>query len=292
MSDPIFHVPLAPGEQAGIISLAGSLDSFAHDRVRAALGAALAWAAARHRAEVVVDVRAVRFIDAGTIRLLIETYEAAADAGRRLRLVGPSDAVRRAIEAAGAGHRLLPRTSESIDDEDPSMHLPDGAEDLARASAGRRRAENDQVRIRARIQQQAVDGEVRATRRTLLADLRERLRTDPRALADDNFLALADTDTVHTAILMAATIVGSADACELRLEDAASTVRLRGLAEPDDFATARSYPLRGADGRLIGVLAMHFRTDEPRVGRPELVVECAELALAVTDRLGRPAPLD
>ncbi|GAB2576302.1 hypothetical protein Aab01nite_13240 [Paractinoplanes abujensis] len=289
MSDPRFHLPLAPGEQAGFVALAGSLDGSARDRVRAALGAALAWAGARRRPEVVVDVRAVRLVDAGTIRLLLDAHQAAADAGRALRLVGPRAAVSRAIEAAGAGPRLLPGTSESHEDGDPRLTVPDGADDLARATAERRRTEIDQARIRARIQQQAVDGEVRATRRTLLADLRERLRADPRALVDDRFLALADADTVHTAILMAATIVGSADACELRLDDAAATVRLRSFAE-DEFATSRSYPLRDDEGRLLGVLTMRYRTGEPRAGRPKIVVECAEVALAVTGRPDRPAP--
>jgi anti-anti-sigma factor len=42
----------------------------------------------------------------------------------------------------------------------------------------------------------------------------------------------------------------------------------------------RSYPLRGDDGRLLGVLSLHYRSPRPRHGHPELVAYSAALALA------------
>ncbi|MBM2619872.1 STAS domain-containing protein [Actinoplanes sp. LDG1-06] len=284
-------VSVTPSEHTGLISLAGALDAAAHDRVRAALGAALAYAGARRYHDVVVDVAGVRFIDAGTIRMLVGAHRTAAGAGRRFRLTGVRDTVRRAIVASGSAPVLLPYAEADTGPRPalvPRLLLGDGADDLARASAERQRAEDDQVRIRARIQQQAVDGEVRATRRTLLADLREQLRTRPRALISDDFLALADPETVYAAILMAATIVGGADACELRLEDKYGTVWRRGFGD-DPFPVVHAYTLRTPDGQVAGILALHFRSDE-RPGEPELVAECAETALSFTDRPGMPAP--
>jgi GAF domain-containing protein len=106
--------------------------------------------------------------------------------------------------------------------------------DRLRAAARLQRAEADQARLLARLDQQAIDGEIRGTRRRLLTRLRERLRHDHEALSSEEFLAVADFPAVLDAILLTATIVGAADACDLQLPDPATgmlvIVRHRGFS--------------------------------------------------------------
>jgi hypothetical protein len=92
-------------------------------------------------------------------------------------------------------------------------------DDRHRAAEQLQRAEADQARLLAQLHQQAIDSEVRGTRRRLLGQLREQLRHDRQALFDEEFLAVADLPVVLDAILLAATIVGAADACDLQLPD-------------------------------------------------------------------------
>ncbi|WP_285748480.1 GAF domain-containing protein [Lentzea sp. NBRC 105346] len=66
-------------------------------------------------------------------------------------------------------------------------------------------------------QQRVVDAEINSTRLALLADVRDRLRGDPSALVHDEFLGVADRRTVLDAIIVAAVVVGDADACDLQL---------------------------------------------------------------------------
>jgi anti-anti-sigma factor len=201
----------------GVVTLSGDLDAAEHDTVRDALAAALAAAPAADdacaEADIVVDLAAVRFMDAGTVGLLLEASRTAADAGRRLRVIGARATVRQVIQASGSGFRLLGPATGDRDAVAP------GSADRQRAAAQRHQVEADQIRILARFQQLAIDGEVRATRRRLLSDLRKRLRIDPWALANEGFLAIADAATVLDAIVLAATSVGAADACDLQVFD-------------------------------------------------------------------------
>ena len=87
----------------GVVALSGELDTPQFVAVHGALAAALA----DDQPEVIVNLSAVRFLDAGTIRLLLEARQAAIDAGRRLRVSGAGAAVRHVIEASAAGHQLF-----------------------------------------------------------------------------------------------------------------------------------------------------------------------------------------
>lgn len=303
----------------GVVVLVGDLDAAAYSTVREALAVALA---NDDGAEIVVDLRSVRFMDAGTIRLLLEASQIAVDAGRRLWVTGARDPVRQVIVASGAGQQLF-------DSADRALFA-----DHLRATAQRQQAQLDQARILGRLQQQAVDSEIRTSRRRILSDLRTRLPTDPHALCSEDFLAVADTPTVLDAIILTAVIVGAADACDLQLHDAKTAtlqiVRQRGFTrafltyfalvdagqptscavaattgEPvivDDVASSpifagqpsldvvlaagtravHSHPLHDDAGRLLAVLSLHYRTPRPRFGNGELVAWCAARALSRT----------
>ncbi|MCY1139472.1 STAS domain-containing protein [Actinoplanes sp. Pm04-4] len=218
--------PSATTSQPGVFALSGSLDAGALSRVSAVLGAAQAYASARRQNEIVIDLEAARFIEARVIRLLLQAQQTALESGRRLRVVGATGTVRHALVAAGTGRLLTEREGGSVRERGSraAMRLGGEDEDWRRASAERRRAEDDQARLRRRLQQQAVDGEVRATRRDLLTRLRHRLRTEPRALTGLDFLAVADRPAVVSGILTAATIAGGADACDLQLYDRGATM--------------------------------------------------------------------
>ena len=105
-------------------------------------------------------------------------------------------------------------------------------------------------------QQRVVDAEINSTRLALLADVRGRLRDDPLALAQDEFLAVADRRTVLDAILVAAVVVGDADACDLQLYHSQTGVltieRQRGFA-PDflDFFAAVDADAPSACGAVL-----------------------------------------
>jgi anti-anti-sigma factor len=306
-----------PGGRPGVVTLSGDFDAGGHEEVRSAVATALA----HGRPETVVDMRAVRLLDAGTVRVLLEAWQAAADTGRRLRVTGAGGHVRHVIQAAGAGQRLFPEPTD----------------DRAWAAAQRQYVADERTRIIAALQQQTIDGEVRTTRRLLIARLRRRLRTDPGALSGEEFLAAADTPAVLDAILVAATVVGAADACDLQLYDQRTAslriTRQRGLADeflanlaavpadqPTTCATAastghpvlvdditlspifagrptldvmlaagwlavHSHPLHHDTGRLLGVLSFHYRTTTPHRGDRDLVARCAAEALTRMPRL-------
>jgi anti-anti-sigma factor len=223
----ISHSPGRPG----VFSLSGDLDGDAVGRVAALLGAAQAYASARRQHEIVIDLEAVRFLTAGVIRLFVEAEQTILSSDRRLRIVGATDFVRRAFVVAGIDHLLVDREDDSSSGRGNRGSVPLGGEDenRRRASAERRRAENDQARLRRRLQQHAVDGEVRATRRDLLTALRHRLRTEPRALIGLDFLTVADRPAVIAGVLTTASVAGGADACDLQLYDRrAATLRSAG----------------------------------------------------------------
>ncbi|GIJ46723.1 hypothetical protein Val02_36090 [Virgisporangium aliadipatigenens] len=310
---------IASGDRPGTLVFAGEFDAAAHEAVRVALEAALAERGPDAPGEIVVDLRAVGGMDAGTVWLLLRARQSALDTGRRLRVTGVDGVVRRAVEAAGAGHQLF----VPVD-----VGTPD---DRVRAVEDRHRVAGEQARIVARVQQQVVDAEVRSTRKVLLAELRQRLRVDPQALCGEEFLGVADRSTVLDAIMVTATVVGAADASVLYLVDpetaglrvvrhrgfSTETLRLLGLGRPtaaavaaaageavlvDDIARSpifagkanrdvllaagsravHAYPLRDQAGALLGVLTFHYRVVRPRRGDGERVAWCAARALART----------
>lgn len=57
-------------------------------------------------AEVVLDLRGLRFLDTSGLRAVIEEDHLAADAGRRLSVVRGSASVQRVFELAGVSDRL------------------------------------------------------------------------------------------------------------------------------------------------------------------------------------------
>jgi len=167
---------------------------------------------------------------------------------------------------------------------------------------------DEQARIRGRLHQRLIDAEVRASRRAILSDFRHRLRTQPTALAGQDFLTLADETTVHLAILIAAHGIAHADACDLRLFDPVTRswriARQRGLAaalvEPESadppapgalraagFRATYRHPLHDGDGRLLGALYLHYRTTGPHPGQ-DVLARMAATALAHVS--GPPAP--
>ncbi len=176
-------------------------------------------------------------------------------------------------------------------------------------------------------QQRAIDAEVRATRRDVLATYRQRLRLDPAVLADEVFLGLADRHVVRTAIVVAGLGRG-ADACSLHTYDPiGGTLRIarhHGLRRPfldrfaridadtmlagrpllvDDltdsplaardvlltlgFRALHAYPLRDDRVNLLGMLTLHFRTPGARAPQTTLV-RAASRALA---RVTEPPPV-
>jgi anti-anti-sigma factor len=209
-----------------VVVLSGDLDASRHDAVAALLAAALADDHPGRPREIVVEMSAVRLLDAGTVRVLLQAAEAALDSGRRISVTGAHDGIRRVIVAAGAGHRLLrPPTPTDAATDAAESGATGAARDPAtgdriRVTTRRRGVADQQTRILARLQQRAIETEVRATRRELRAHLRERLRTDPRALIGEPFLAVADRPAVYDGIMLATAIVGAADACVLQAHDA------------------------------------------------------------------------
>lgn len=270
--------------QPGVVALSGELDAAEYETVRVALAAALSPDTLGDQAEIVVDLRAVKFMDAGTVGLLLEAWRTSIGSGHRLRVTGACDPVRRVIEAAGAGYRLLGTAERDIG------LVAGGSDDRLRAATQRQRAELDQSRILARLQQQAIDGEVRTSRRLLLSGLRKRLRTDPRALSGEEFLGVADRATVLDGILLAATIVGAADACDLQLYDPdTATLRIarqRGFTREFlayfasvDLAQPTAYAIAAATGEPV--IVDDVTRSPVFAGRPTLDVMLAAGSRAV-----------
>lgn len=53
-----------------------------------------------------LDLSAVDFVDSSGLRVLIDAHQQAVDAGRTLRIVQPSDAVRRLLDISGVDEYL------------------------------------------------------------------------------------------------------------------------------------------------------------------------------------------
>jgi len=278
------------GVRPGAIVMSGEFDLTGHGLLHTTLAEALARLDGDPAGNVVLDMHAVSFVDIRTVRVLLDARQAAADAGRRLRVTGAGGAVRRVLEVCDAWQRLV---GEDTDDGLVEIH---------------------------------------ANRRALLADLRTKLRTDPQALAADEFLAVADAATVQDAILMSAIVTGAADACDLQTYDPRTDslylARQRGFTQAfvDYFATVdatrpsacgialatrepviidditrspifagqptldvvlaagtravQSYPLHDETGQLLGMLSLHYHSTRPREGQPQRVAETAARALA------------
>jgi hypothetical protein len=129
------------------------------------------------------------------------------------------------------------------------------------AFAERRRVAEQQVRIRGQQQQLLVDAEVRATRQRILTDFRQRLRDDPYALADTQFLATADRPVILRAIIIAATIVGGADASDLQIYDP-PTGSLR-IVEQRGFNAAFLDYFASVDATVPSACGIALATGEP-----------------------------
>lgn len=83
-----------------------------------------------------------------------------------------------------------------------------------------RHSADDQIRVqRERLQQGIIDAEIRASRRQILTGFRDRLRTDPATLSAPDFLALADQQTIHQAIIATARGIARPQGCHLQIYD-------------------------------------------------------------------------
>jgi anti-anti-sigma factor len=181
----------------GTVVLSGNFDATTYDVVRDGLADLVAGPSA----EVVVVLHGVTSLDAATVRLLVEARRTAVRANRRLRVVGAAGVVRQMIETCGAWHELTDETVCSAVASPGSVTDLDGrgAVDRRWHPAGPDGYRHVGTEIPDRYGQRQVDAEqllidreVRGTRREILADLEHVLRTDPRALAAEDFLTVAD----------------------------------------------------------------------------------------------------
>lgn len=94
-----FHVDVRPDPAAGSVFVVpqGELDALTAADTRRALGEALA-TGARH---VVLDLRAVTFIDSTGIRLMVETEEGSRRDGHRFAIIDGGPPVQRLLEITG-----------------------------------------------------------------------------------------------------------------------------------------------------------------------------------------------
>jgi anti-sigma B factor antagonist len=86
------------GHFPGELTLAGEFDVTSASMLRTALDVA-----ASEARDVVVDVSAVTFMDAGTVRILRTTGRAVARAGGSLKVIGVSGLPLRVMQICGAG---------------------------------------------------------------------------------------------------------------------------------------------------------------------------------------------
>jgi anti-anti-sigma factor len=93
---------IATGHLNGTVRVAvvGEIDIAVHDRLRAALAAALC----AGPAEVVVDLAATTFLDAGGISVLLHAQHDARRAGRHLRITNPQHTPRCARSSTSPEH--------------------------------------------------------------------------------------------------------------------------------------------------------------------------------------------
>jgi hypothetical protein len=177
-----------------------------------------------------------RFIDT-IVGTLLNAQQHAARTGRRLRVTGVSDEVRTVMrtcdpaklldggESAAADDMPSRRTASSFTTRGAPPYLPASTATPSYADA-----------VREAWEQQRIDGEVRSTRRRLLARLRRRLVVDPLAMLDPGFMAAADRLTLLQAVVATATTVGAAAACDVQLYDR-NTQSLK-MAYQEGFDTA------------------------------------------------------
>lgn len=177
-----------------------------------------------------VDVRAVTLLDAGTVRVLLQVRDAAAESGRSMRLLCVSGVVSQLLTTCGIGLELVvcPAPDERGHERfaiagPPTSNVPAEWRDAAWLASPPAPAVPAVAPVGARVRgtqrRRADDARVRSLRRALLTRFRTRLGTDPLALADERFLATADRFVVLRAIVVAALVVGGADRCVLQLYD-------------------------------------------------------------------------
>jgi len=259
----------------GEVVLSGAFDKSTTSVLRSELLAAVAAAIDL----LTVDVRAVTFLDAGALRVLLQVRDAAAESGRSMRLRSASGVVSRLLKTCGIGLDLVvdPAPDERGHEHFgilglPTSNVPAEWRDDAWLASSPAPAVPDAVPVGARVGGtqwwRADNARVRSVRRALLGRLRSRLGTDPLALADERFLAAADRFVILRAIIVAGLVIGGADRCVLQLYDS-KTRSLRiaqqhGLSAQfvDHFATVDA----GGPSAAASIVA---------TGRPVLVEDIA-----------------
>jgi anti-sigma B factor antagonist len=98
---PDFSVTRRPAGDAVVVVPEGEIDLATIDQLRAEIDAA-----AEEASLVVIDLRAVTFIDSAGIRLIIEGTRALADAGGEFAVVRGSGEVRRIFGLVGLDGRV------------------------------------------------------------------------------------------------------------------------------------------------------------------------------------------
>jgi GAF domain len=107
-----------------------------------------------------------------------------------------------------------------MDGDDRSGRVVDVARrERVRVMVERQRVEQQRERIVAEQEQRLIEREVRATRRALVQAWQRRGGSEPPAVLDEDFLAVADQAAVADAIVTAAVTAGAADACDLQMLD-------------------------------------------------------------------------
>jgi anti-anti-sigma factor len=111
------------------VGVVGEIDIAVHDRLRAALAAALC----AGPAEVVVDLATTTFLDAGGISVLLHAQHEARRAGRHLRITNPQHpTVRQVLDITGT-LGVLAEPGNAPDDEADDLEPLDEDEEHDRA---------------------------------------------------------------------------------------------------------------------------------------------------------------
>ncbi len=91
---PPFRADVVVGRDEAVVAVSGELDLYSAERLQRAVAAL--HAAGHDR--IVIDLRAIEFIDSTGLRLLIGLHQAAEREGRRLSLVRAPQPVQRIFE--------------------------------------------------------------------------------------------------------------------------------------------------------------------------------------------------
>lgn len=92
---PASRLEIEETDRSDTMVLRGELDSHTAGSLDEALDRA------DEKSDLVLDLSAVDFVDSSGLRVLVAHHQRYCDAGTRLELAGPSDAVRRLLEMTG-----------------------------------------------------------------------------------------------------------------------------------------------------------------------------------------------